>query len=116
MPDVVAPETHQNNRSYVRQLSGPTFDSLRKNLAWWAVTWRTSKNHKTCQNWGVGACMEMGTCTGQYGKCIFTFLSVGLSTVTKDSISFIIQLIFLQQYFPIPVIFISHDITWDVVS
>ena len=42
-----APEAHQNDRSSVRELSGLTFDSLRKNLAWWAVTRRTSKNHKT---------------------------------------------------------------------
>ena len=27
-------------------------DSLRKNLAWWAVTRRTSKNHKTVKIWG----------------------------------------------------------------
>ena len=37
MPDVVAPEAHQNDRSYVRELSGPT-DPLRKNLARCAVT------------------------------------------------------------------------------
>ena len=28
MPDVVAPEVHQNDRSHVRELSGPTFDSI----------------------------------------------------------------------------------------
>ena len=43
LPNVVAPEAYQNGCSYVHELSGPTFDSLRKNLAWWAVTWRTSK-------------------------------------------------------------------------
>ena len=47
MPDVMVPEAHQNDCRYVRELSGLTFDSLRKNLAWWAVTRRTSKNHKT---------------------------------------------------------------------
>ena len=46
LPDVVAPEAHQNDHSYVCELSGPTFDSLCKNLAWWAVTWRTSQNSK----------------------------------------------------------------------
>ena len=45
--DVMVPEAHQNDCSYVRELSGLTFDSLRKNLAWWAITWRTSRNHKT---------------------------------------------------------------------
>ena len=43
LPDVVASEVHQNDCSYVCELSGPTLDSLRKNFAWWAVTQRTSK-------------------------------------------------------------------------
>ena len=43
MPDVVAPEAHQNNRSYVSS----AFDPLRKNLAGWAVTRRTSKKPPT---------------------------------------------------------------------
>ena len=38
---VMAPEAHQNNRS------GLTFNSLCKNLAWMAVTQRTSKTNKT---------------------------------------------------------------------
>ena len=46
MPDVVAPKPHQNNHSYVSSADLP-LDSLRKNLAWWAVTRRTLKNHKT---------------------------------------------------------------------
>ena len=45
MTDVVVPEAHQNDRSYVHELSGPTFDSLCNNLAWWVVTRRTSDNH-----------------------------------------------------------------------
>ena len=27
LPDIVAPEVDQNDRSFVRELSGPTFDS-----------------------------------------------------------------------------------------
>ena len=46
MPDVMAPKAHQNNRSYVSSADLPS-DSLRENLAWWSVTWRTLKNHKT---------------------------------------------------------------------
>ena len=42
MSDVVAPKVHQNNHSYVSLPS----DSLRENLAWWAVTRRTLKNHE----------------------------------------------------------------------
>ena len=43
MPDVMASKAHQNNCSYV---SSPS-DSICENLAWWAVTWRTLKNHET---------------------------------------------------------------------
>ena len=50
--DVVAHEMHQNDHSYVRELSGPTFGSLCKNLAWWVVTWKTSRKHKTVKIWG----------------------------------------------------------------
>ena len=49
----------------VWELSGPTFYSLCKNLAWWAVTQRTSQNHN-CQNWGVDTYVGMGVCPGQY--------------------------------------------------
>ena len=58
MPDVVAPEVQQNDRSYIRELSGPTFDPLHKNFARWAVTRSTEylKKSQDCQNWGVGAC------------------------------------------------------------
>jgi len=47
MPDVVAPEAHLNNFSYVRELSWPTFGSLSKNLARCVVTLRTSKKTNT---------------------------------------------------------------------
>ena len=33
MLDVVEPEVHQNDHSYICELSRPTFDSLRKNFA-----------------------------------------------------------------------------------
>ena len=46
MPDVMAPKVQQNNRSYVSSADLP-LDSLCKNLAWRAVTWRTLKNNKT---------------------------------------------------------------------
>ena len=39
------PEAHPNNRSYVSSADLPS-GSLRKNIAWWAVTRRTSKSHK----------------------------------------------------------------------
>ena len=46
--DVIAPKVHQNNRSYVSSADLPS-DSLRENLAWWAVTRRTLKNHKAAK-------------------------------------------------------------------
>ena len=46
MPDVMALKAHQNNCSYVSSADLPS-DSLGKNLAWWAVTQRTLKSHKT---------------------------------------------------------------------
>ena len=54
MPDVVGPEVQQNDRSYIRELSGPTFDPLHKNFARWAVTRSTEylKKSQDCQNWG----------------------------------------------------------------
>ena len=48
MPDVVSLKVHQNNCSYVNSADLPS-DSLRENLAWWAVTRRTLKNHKTVE-------------------------------------------------------------------
>ena len=37
LPDIIAPQVHQNDCSYVRELSRRTFNSLCNNLAWWAV-------------------------------------------------------------------------------
>ena len=47
MPDVMASEAHQNDHSYVCELSGPTFDSLNKNLAWWWLHGGPQKKNKT---------------------------------------------------------------------
>ena len=47
----MVPEAHQNNHSYVLEISAPPFDSPCKNFAWWEVTQRTSNKqtnkHKT---------------------------------------------------------------------
>ena len=47
LPDVMASGAHQNDLSYVHEFCRPTCGYLHKNLTWWVVTWRTSKNHKT---------------------------------------------------------------------
>ena len=51
MPDVMAPEAHQNNRSYVRELSGLSIQDAKIYHTWWAATWSTYKTSP-----GVGAC------------------------------------------------------------
>ena len=53
LPDVVAPEAHQNDHSYVCELSGPTFDSLCKNLAWWAVTYTEDLTELKIGGWAL---------------------------------------------------------------
>ena len=63
MPDVVVSKVHQNNCSYVSSVDLHS-DSLRKNLAWWAVTRRTLKNHKTVK---IG-----GGCLLGYGHLLGT--------------------------------------------
>ena len=46
-PDVVAPEAHQNYRSYVRELSGPTFDSTTQEFSMVGGYTEDFKSHKT---------------------------------------------------------------------
>ena len=54
----------KRNHSYVSSVDLPT-DSICKNLVWWAVT-REPRKQQNCQNWGVGAYLGMGACSGQY--------------------------------------------------
>ena len=63
MPDVMAPEAHQNDRSYVRELSRPT--SIQLSMVGGYT--KDLKKSLNCQNWGVGACTRMGACPGQSG-------------------------------------------------
>ena len=81
---VMEPEAHQSDRS------GVTFNSLRKNLAWWAVTQRTSKTTKL-PKLGDGACLEVGACLGQYGTSI-VLLPPGSTDTTTSAYS--IQMVF----------------------
>ena len=68
MLDVMAPEAHQNNCSYVHQLSRPTLDSIQH--GGWLHEGPQKKNPLNCQNWGVGTCMRVDACPGQYGMYI----------------------------------------------
>ena len=54
MPNVMLPKVHQNDCSYVSSADVPS-DSLRENLAWWAVTRRTLINHKLSKLGGAWA-------------------------------------------------------------
>ena len=59
MPDVVVPESHQNDHSYVRELSGPTFDSLCSSLTWWGVIYTEDLKKKTKKNSKLeGGCLS----------------------------------------------------------
>ena len=62
MPDVVEPEAHQNDRSYIRELNGPTFNSLRNNLSRQAVTRSTSKKLSKSRP-GYGLLLELHALT-----------------------------------------------------
>ena len=111
MADVVAPEVHQNDHSYVHGLSGTTFISLGKNLVWLGITRRTSNKHKSDKipNWGLGACARMGSCLGQYGtgtklkyEVFITFFPHAWHTLSK-----LRELINLNFHTP----FVNHVIT-----
>ena len=52
MLDALAPETQQNNRSYVCELSGPTFD-LVCNFSMVGGYTKDLRKSLNCQNWGV---------------------------------------------------------------
>ena len=62
IPDVMVSKACQNNHSYVSSAELP-LDSLRKNLAWWAVTRRTLKNHKTVKIRGWVLARDNTVCT-----------------------------------------------------
>ena len=74
IPDVMAPEAHQNNRSSVRELSGLTFDSLSM-VGGYTEDLKT-KQHKTVKLGGGhllrgGRLLRGGHLLGQYGMCSF---------------------------------------------
>ena len=76
----VMPEAHQNDRSYVCELSWPIFDSLCKNLASWAVTQRVSKNS---WKWRVGACLgQYGTTSPAYKAMQYNSISISCLNYT----------------------------------
>ena len=66
MPDVMAPEAHQNDCSYVSEFSGPTFNSICTNFMVGGYT----EDLKNRQDWPMGACVGMGACPGHYGVYI----------------------------------------------
>ena len=55
MPDVVS-------------LGGPTFGFTMREFSMVSSYMENLEKPHNCQNWGVGTCTGMGTCSGQYGK------------------------------------------------
>ena len=76
-PDVMVPKVHQ---SFVTSADLPS-DSLRKNLAWWAVTRRISKNHKTVKI-GGWALAQVWALAWDNTALNFTFHGVPESFIT----------------------------------
>ena len=71
MPDVVAPEVHQNNCSYVDELSGTYFRFTMQQFSMVGGYIKEFRKPLNCQNWGVGAFQ------GQFGtktSCMCTFV------------------------------------------
>ena len=88
LPDVMVPETHQNDRSYVSELSGPSFNSLHKNLAWWVVKWRTSKKkHETVKIGGWALAQDSSTVYRQIYTLDVTVLTVYTLPICACTIS-----------------------------
>ena len=57
MPGVMAPKVHKNNRSYICELSGPTFRFTMQEFSMvGGYTRRTLKNHKSIKigGWALG--------------------------------------------------------------
>ena len=67
LTDVVVPEVHQNDCSYIRELGNLLSIHHIKNFTWLAATWRTSKNTELSKlgvaviqmGWGMGSPPEI---------------------------------------------------------
>ena len=66
-PNVMAPKVHQNDRSYVSSVDLPYGFTTQEFSMVGGYTENLEKP-QNCQNWGVGTCVCMGTCPGQYSK------------------------------------------------
>ena len=64
MSDVMVPEAHHNDHSYVRELCGLNFKSQCKNLAQWTLTQTISKNHKNHKKLEGGHLFRVGHLPG----------------------------------------------------
>ena len=65
MSDVMVPEAHHNDHSYVHELCGLTFDSYSKNLAQWTHTWTIyKKKHKNYKKLEGGHLLRVGCLPG----------------------------------------------------
>ena len=68
MPDVMASKA----QSLLCELSGSTFGFSTQEFSMVGGYTETSKKHKTVKIGGVGACLGMGACSGQYVNILHT--------------------------------------------
>ena len=67
MPDVVASKA----QSELCELSGSTFEFNAQEFSMVGGYMENLKKPQNHQNWGMGACSGVGTCSGQYGNVDF---------------------------------------------
>ena len=64
MSDVMVPEAHHNDHSYVRELCGLAYDSQSKNLVQGTLSQTISKNHKNYKKLEGGHFLRVGCLPG----------------------------------------------------
>ena len=64
MPDDVASKA----QSQLCELSGSTYGFNTQEFRMVGGYMENLEKPQNCQNWGVGACLGMGACSGQYGN------------------------------------------------
>ena len=58
-----------SEQSQLCELSGPTFGFTTQEFSMVGGYIENPEKPQNSQNWGVGACTGMSTCSGQYGSC-----------------------------------------------
>lgn len=85
MLNVRAHEVHQNDHSYVREVSEPTFNSLHKTLVWWTIT-RRPQSHKA-GGWRLPGTVQYM----QHPQCLLEELATHVRHLTRVASSMVIS-------------------------